>query len=277
MQPPLEANGAHLISDEEVQRFRLDKVTPHNAPITLAGYDPAVRALEGLGRRREPVKPERCCRTAAAGAAESFVGARRIWPAWRAVRARALVSERLLPCGFEVREDGKVRGVTAAVMLDEARLRAGDLRAGLSRRGVHPGVLGFCRAELLQQNYVHAVLEAAKSMAGKLRARAGVTGDGSSLDDKTCALASGPADRVQQLGYLFSRCRNPAAHPPKVRWAFPHTRARHAHPCIDAPPPDRRRRRAVTEADAGLSRAPTDRVAPPGRRVAAMHWPAANH
>jgi len=195
MQPPLEANGAHLISDEEVQRFRLDKVTPHNAPITLAGYDPAVRALEGLGRRREPVKPERCCRTAAAGAAESFVGARRIWPAWRAVRARALVSERLLPCGFEVREDGKVRGVTAAVMLDEARLRAGDLRAGLSRRGVHPGVLGFCRAELLQQNYVHAVLEAAKSMAGKLRARAGVTGDGSSLDDKTCALASGPADR----------------------------------------------------------------------------------
>jgi len=45
MQPPLEANGAHLISDEEVQRFRLDKVTPHNGPITLAGYDPGWPAL----------------------------------------------------------------------------------------------------------------------------------------------------------------------------------------------------------------------------------------
>jgi hypothetical protein len=28
------------ISDEDVQRFRLDKVTPDNAPITLADYDP---------------------------------------------------------------------------------------------------------------------------------------------------------------------------------------------------------------------------------------------
>jgi GrpB-like predicted nucleotidyltransferase (UPF0157 family) len=40
MQPPSEANGPPLISDEDVQRFRLDKVTPHNAPITLADYDP---------------------------------------------------------------------------------------------------------------------------------------------------------------------------------------------------------------------------------------------
>jgi hypothetical protein len=34
------ANGPRLISDEDIQRFRLDKVTPHSAPITLAGYDP---------------------------------------------------------------------------------------------------------------------------------------------------------------------------------------------------------------------------------------------
>jgi GrpB-like predicted nucleotidyltransferase (UPF0157 family) len=40
MQPPSEANGPPLISDEDVQRFRLDKVTPHNAPIILADYDP---------------------------------------------------------------------------------------------------------------------------------------------------------------------------------------------------------------------------------------------
>ena len=45
MQPPSEANGPRLISDEEVQRFRLDKVAPHNAPITLADYDPGWPAL----------------------------------------------------------------------------------------------------------------------------------------------------------------------------------------------------------------------------------------
>jgi hypothetical protein len=33
MEPPLEVNGPRLISDEDLQRVRLDKVTPHNAPI----------------------------------------------------------------------------------------------------------------------------------------------------------------------------------------------------------------------------------------------------
>jgi GrpB-like predicted nucleotidyltransferase (UPF0157 family) len=40
MQPAQQADEPRLISDEEVQRFRLDKVTPHNAPIALADYDP---------------------------------------------------------------------------------------------------------------------------------------------------------------------------------------------------------------------------------------------
>jgi GrpB-like predicted nucleotidyltransferase (UPF0157 family) len=34
-----------LISDEEVQRYRIDKVTPHNATITLADYDESWPAL----------------------------------------------------------------------------------------------------------------------------------------------------------------------------------------------------------------------------------------
>jgi GrpB-like predicted nucleotidyltransferase (UPF0157 family) len=34
-----------LISDEEMQRYRVGKVTPHNAPITLADYDASWPAL----------------------------------------------------------------------------------------------------------------------------------------------------------------------------------------------------------------------------------------
>jgi uncharacterized protein (TIGR02391 family) len=53
-------------------------------------------------------------------------------------------------------------------------------------------VLAFCRAELMQQNYFHAVLEAAKSVAGKLRTLTGVSGGGSPQVDGTCSLSSGP-------------------------------------------------------------------------------------
>jgi GrpB-like predicted nucleotidyltransferase (UPF0157 family) len=35
-----DSTGLHLASDAEIQRARIDEVTPHNAPITLAEYDP---------------------------------------------------------------------------------------------------------------------------------------------------------------------------------------------------------------------------------------------
>jgi uncharacterized protein (TIGR02391 family) len=148
---------------------------------------------------------------------------------------RALVNERLLLSGFQVREDGKVALARPAATLGEAQRRADDLRAELGRRGVHADVLGFCRAELLDGNYFHAVLEASKSVADKLRSRVGVTGDGAALIDATCSIASGPRvqfnslttdwERDEQTGIatlmkgLFSTFRNPTAHAPKVRWA----------------------------------------------------------
>lgn len=47
MEPSSEVNGPRLISDEDLQHVRLDKVTPHNAPIMLADYDPAWPVLFG--------------------------------------------------------------------------------------------------------------------------------------------------------------------------------------------------------------------------------------
>ncbi len=152
---------------------------------------------------------------------------------FEAIRTR--VNERLLLSGFEVREDGKVIRTKAAKTVGEAQHRADDLRAELARRDVHPDVLTFCRAELRQQNYFHAVLEAAKSVADKLRNLADVTGDGSPLVDAVCFPAASPRvrfnslvtewERSEQTGIatlmkgLFSTFRNPAAHAPKVSWA----------------------------------------------------------
>lgn len=105
---------------------------------------------------------------------------------------RVAVSERLLLSGYRVREDGKVARVPAATTLSEAQQRADELRSELERREVHADVLHFCRAELLQHNYFHAVLEASKSVAEKLRERSGENGDGAGLVDKCCSLSSGP-------------------------------------------------------------------------------------
>jgi uncharacterized protein (TIGR02391 family) len=150
-----------------------------------------------------------------------------------AVRTR--VNERLLLNGFEVRDDGKVIKAQAAKTVGEAQQRADDLRAELGRRDVHPDVLAFCRPELVQQNYFHAVLEAAKSVADKLRTLTGMSGDGSRLVDALCFPAASPRvrfnslvtewERSEHTGIaflmkgLFSTFRNPAAHAPKVAWA----------------------------------------------------------
>ena len=94
-----------------------------------------------------------------------------------------------------------VRETRPATTIAEAQRRADDLRAELTRRDVHADVLHFCRAELLQQNYFHAVREASKGIADKLRSKTGKDGDGSALVDATCSLNSGPLIAFDSLAY----------------------------------------------------------------------------
>ncbi|MDR3452866.1 MAG: TIGR02391 family protein [Rhodoferax sp.] len=142
----------------------------------------------------------------------------------------------LMFCGFLVRVDGKVGHTTIATTLDEALQRANRLEAALTARGVHPDVLLFCRAELLQENYFHAVFEATKSIASKVRSLSGLDGDGAELVQRAFgfskeskpvlainALAT-ETDRGEQRGFtsllvgLFGSVRNPLAHNAKVEW-----------------------------------------------------------
>ena len=55
--------------------------------------------------------------------------------------------------GLELGEDGSIRRTSAVSTLSEAEKRAKGLRNKLEARGVHPDVLKFCKAELLQNNY----------------------------------------------------------------------------------------------------------------------------
>ena len=78
---------------------------------------------------------------------------------------------------------GSLVPVDAVSTISEAERRADELRMDLTRRGVHPEVLRFCRAELVVDNYFHAVLEAVKSISVKIRQRTGLTEDGNMLVD----------------------------------------------------------------------------------------------
>jgi uncharacterized protein (TIGR02391 family) len=141
--------------------------------------------------------------------------------------------------GMSIGDDGKVRWAARATNLDEALQRANRLHAVLVSRDVHKDVLEFCRAELLQENYFHAVFEAMKSIAAKIRGMSGLTSDGADLVTQAFALGKDckpllainalktETDKGEQRGFvnlligLFGTIRNPTAHNPKIEWPMP--------------------------------------------------------
>jgi uncharacterized protein (TIGR02391 family) len=138
--------------------------------------------------------------------------------------------------GLSLGEDGKLREVSVASTLTEAEAMATALRKALVERRVHPDVLKFCRAELLVDNYFHAVFEATKSVAEKLRQMTGLVSDGSQLVDEALGMGragwprlafnslSTDSERSEHSGLmnlikgLFGAFRNTAAHAPKIHW-----------------------------------------------------------
>ena len=139
-------------------------------------------------------------------------------------------------CGMAVGDDGKVRRAAQARDLDDAIARADRLHKTLATRNVHHDVLKFCRAELLDKNYFHAVFEAMKSIAAKVRTLSGLTSDGADLVQQAFGTVGGrtpllainslatETERGEQRGFvnlligLFGTIRNPAAHKPKIEW-----------------------------------------------------------
>ena len=101
---------------------------------------------------------------------------------------REAVNRQLAFRGLYLRPDGKFEAVTPAETVNEARARANRLPEELNRRNVHSDVIAFCREELLQQNYFHAILEATKSLSAKIREKTGLTGDAGSLAQEAFGL-----------------------------------------------------------------------------------------
>lgn len=126
--------------------------------------------------------------------------------------------------------------MTVAKTISEAQHKANRLKFSLNQRGVHHDVLKFCRAELLHENYFHAVLKATKSLADKIREKANLHSDGSSLVDEAFGLGQQKLPLlafnslqtethemehkglINLLKGIFGAFRNPTAHAPKITW-----------------------------------------------------------
>ena len=149
---------------------------------------------------------------------------------------RGQLNEVLAFAGLSVTSQGMLERTTSARTIPEAQERAWRLRRLLQERRVHSDVLKFCRAELVQDNYFHAVFEATKSVADKIRQLSGLTSDGAGLVDDAFGIPSGGNPRVafnslvteteksehrglmNLLKGLFGTFRNTTAHAPKIHW-----------------------------------------------------------
>ncbi|HCE2692854.1 TPA: TIGR02391 family protein [Vibrio parahaemolyticus] len=136
--------------------------------------------------------------------------------------------------GLSLGEDGRISRAAKASTISEAAARANKLKEHLVSRNVHPDVLYYCREELLVDNYFHAVFEATKSVADKIRNKTGLTSDGANLVNEAFSIKGVPhlalnsleteSERSEQKGFgnllvgLFGTFRNTTAHAPKVTW-----------------------------------------------------------
>ena len=135
--------------------------------------------------------------------------------------------------GIEYGPDGKFSRGKLAETIEEAEQRVRTIRAKFEGRRLHPEVLKYCRAELLQDNYFHAVFEASKGLAQRIRDLSEVQADGAALVDRVFGSARPilainslrtETEKSEHKGFAallkgcFGAIRNPLAHEPKILW-----------------------------------------------------------
>ena len=176
---------------------------------------------------------DRCGNNVAAFIMAVMAAGRHVSDQLRYETARSALNKVLIFDGLQLAEDGKFRQVNAANTISEAKRRADGMASRLRGRDIHPEILPYCREELMQENYFHAVFEAAKSVAQRLRDMTGLPLDGAALIDK-CFAESQPqiwinalrteTERSEHKGFAlllkgaFAAIRNPTAHEPKILW-----------------------------------------------------------
>ncbi|RPF47327.1 uncharacterized protein (TIGR02391 family) [Hydrogenoanaerobacterium saccharovorans] len=146
---------------------------------------------------------------------------------------RTDVNQVILTAGLEIQRDGNLCFAVAATTIDEVKHRTQNLERMLRQRCVHECVLKYCKEELLQENYFHAVFEATKSLSDRVRELTSLSLDGYKLFDEAFKISNPylamnklqtSSEQNQQNGLhqmlngVTSMVRNVTAHEPKIKW-----------------------------------------------------------
>lgn len=145
----------------------------------------------------------------------------------------SLVNRPLMLLGLQMTNEGKLIRVEAATSITEVERRTRSLVSELQKRHIHYDVIKCCKEEYLQENYFHAVFEAAKSLSEKVREKTGILDDGTSLFN-TAFSVNNPRLAINSLQTSSERniqnglkemlngvthmVRNVTAHELKIKW-----------------------------------------------------------
>jgi uncharacterized protein (TIGR02391 family) len=191
---------------------------------------PAARPVPGHHRRQARRGRVRARHRAARHRADPAPGARRHRRLPRA-RGPAPRPGRLVPA--RQRQDRLRDQLHPLLLQAPAHARVRTIRSKFQGRKLHAEVLKYCRSELMQDNYFHAVFEAAKGLAQRIRDLSGEQADGAALVDRVFSVdrpllainsLQTETERSEHKGFAallkgcFAAIRNPLAHEPKILW-----------------------------------------------------------
>ena len=147
---------------------------------------------------------------------------------------RCAINQLLAFIGYQLNENGKFSITTQADTISEAQQKAINLKTTLENRSVHVAIFKYCKAELLDNNYFHAVFEANKGLFDRIRELSLHNEDGNKLIEYV--FSSNPvliinnylskSEKDEHIGFcnilkgLCGMFRNPEAHEPKISWTI---------------------------------------------------------
>lgn len=146
---------------------------------------------------------------------------------------RRQVNSILLFSGVELTPTGNFITAEKVNTITEAQKRADMIMVKLKERNIHPQIIKYCKAELMQDNYFHAVFEATKCLAQTIRDKTGILKDGNALIEEAFSINNPylvfnklqtETEQSEHKGFAmllkgcFSAIRNPKAHEPKILW-----------------------------------------------------------
>jgi uncharacterized protein (TIGR02391 family) len=135
--------------------------------------------------------------------------------------------------GIEYGADGQFRQRETVKTISDAERRVRTIQSKFQGRRIHPEVLKYCKEELMQENYFHAVFEATKGLAQRIRDLSGIQADGAALIDRVFSIdqpilafntLQTDTEKSEHKGFAallkgcFAAARNPLAHEPKILW-----------------------------------------------------------